>query len=103
MACGDLKDSGLPSSKFLREPEPVKTETLARPSLTGTLVTMGPTLSTPALTTEPRKTKPKTTARRRTKTRSPRIILIFFISPSEIPFGGRVSGGVISAMEIQEG
>src|SRR3954471_12493775 len=80
IAFGDLNPSGLAISNPFRWPLPENTDTSAASSFTGTFSTMGPTFSTPALTTEPNKTNPKTKATKTARNTSPRLtITIFFI------------------------
>src|ERR1051325_372583 len=81
IALGDLNPSGLPISNQFNWPFPLKTETFAPSSLTGTLSTIGPTFSTLALTTEPNRTNPKTNATKSARKTSPRLTTtIFFIT-----------------------
>src|SRR5438874_7764741 len=71
IACGVLKPSGLPSSNPFNCPLPEKIDTAAPSSFTGTFVTIGPTFSTLALTTEPNKTNPNTNATKIARNTSP--------------------------------
>src|SRR4051812_37595337 len=84
MEFGVLNPSGFPTSKPLNSPLPEKTETEAPANLTGTFVTIGPTCSTPAFTTEPKNTNPNTNATSTNKSNSPKPhFKIFFIPLAE--------------------